>query len=194
MKKINLLALFLLAVCHLSAQEFNKQLAAAKTAYSAKKLDDARFAMQQALQELDITVGKEVLKLLPAKVGDQSTVPVEDNVSGASGWVGVTIHRQYGTGDKQVELDILTNSPLIANINAILSMPFVANASDYKIIKVKNYKAMVQKNGADDKPEYEIQLPLNNSLITLKGPGYTQDQMIQMANTLPVEAIAKMLE
>ena len=55
---------------------------------------------------------------------------------------------------------------------------------DQKVIRIKGYKALVQKvTGSYDRTDYELQLPLNNSLITLKAPGYTQDQIIKMANT-----------
>ena len=51
MKKIYFAFIALLLVMGASAQqEFAKHLAEAKTAYAAGKLDDSRFAMQQALQ------------------------------------------------------------------------------------------------------------------------------------------------
>lgn len=194
MKKI-LLSLFMLVAAFAgSAQEFNKQLASARTAYSAGKLDDTRFAMQQMLQELDILTGKEILKLLPAKMEEKTANTAKDNVSGASNFLGITIHRDYGADDKNIELEIITHSPMIGSINAILSLPFVAGSADYKVIKIEGYKALIQKNGSDDKVEYELQLPLNNSLITLRAPGYTQDQLVKMAGTLPVAQIAKMVQ
>jgi hypothetical protein len=54
------------------AQDFNKAMATAKASYSAGKLEDSHFALQQAMQEVDLTVGKEVLKLLPSKTGDNA--------------------------------------------------------------------------------------------------------------------------
>lgn len=194
MKKILFLFFITLVAWGASAQEFNKQLSSARTAYTAGKLDDTRFAMQQMLQELDILTGKEILKILPPKMNDQTPVPAEDNVSGASNFLGITVHRQYGTGDKAIDLNIITHSPMIGSINAILSLPFVAGSADYKVIKVEGYKALIQKNGSDDKVEYELQLPLNNSLITLSAPGATQDQLVKMASTIPVAQIAKMVQ
>jgi hypothetical protein len=57
------------------------------------------------------------------------------------------------------------------------------------------YKALVQKTtGSNDRVDYEVQLPLNSSLITFKAPGYSQDQVIKMASTIPVADIAKMVQ
>jgi hypothetical protein len=195
MKKIFFLAIIAAASFTAGAQEFNKQLAAARTAYSAGKLEDARFAMQQMLQELDILTGKEVLKLLPVKMQEQNAVSAKDNVTGASGFAGVIVHREYGAADKKVELEIITNSPLIATLNSLLSLPIIGTSGDNKVIKVGGYKALVQKStGENDKATYEIQLPLNSSLITLRAPGYTEDQVIKMMNTLAVGDIARVIQ
>ena len=127
---------------------------------------------------------------------DKAANAKADNVTGSSGFFGVIIHREYGTVDSSnVNLEIVSNSPLIGSLNAILSLPFVGNSGDQKIIKINGYKALVQKqSNSDGKDDYELQLPLNNSLITLKAPGYPQDQVIKMANAIPVADIAKMLQ
>jgi hypothetical protein len=196
MKKIILSIILFAGYTQANAQDFDKRLAEAKAAYAAGKLDDSRFAMEQMIQELDIVTGKEVLKLLPTKMGDKSVYTKDDNVSGSSGFVGVVIHREYGTVDStNAELEIISNSPLIASINAILSMPFMGASGDNKIIKINGYKALVEKvSGSYDRTDYQIQLPLNSSLITFKAPGASQDDVIKMANTLPVSDIAKMLQ
>ena len=68
MKNLLILSLFLLVASFAYSQDFEKEVAAAKTSYKAGKLEDAHFALQQTLQALDITIGKEVLKLLPEKM------------------------------------------------------------------------------------------------------------------------------
>jgi len=207
MKKIYFVIITLLSVTAVSAQqEFNKHLSDARTAYAAGKLDDSRFAMQQMLQELDLITGKEVLKLLPKQMMNDNMRNDRDDVSGTSGFVGVLIHREYGVPlpknsyadslrNKTTTLEIISNSPLIGTLNALLSLPFIGNNPDQKVIKISGYKALVQKvSGDGDMKEFELQLPLNNSLITLKAPGRSQDDIIKMANTIPVAEIAKMLQ
>lgn len=195
MKKISVLSIAFFITFTTNAQEFSKQLAEARTAYTGGKLDDSRFAMQQMLQELDIVTGKEVLKLLPAKMQDLTANTANDNVSGTAGFLGVVIHRDYGATDKNVALEIISNSPLLTSINALLSIPMIGNTGDNKVVKIAGYKALIQKvSGENEKGEYEIQLPLNSSLLTLKAPGYTQEQLVQMANALPVAQIAKTLQ
>jgi hypothetical protein len=201
MKKITFLSISFFTMTFVSAQgDFKKELTTARTAYSAGKLDDSRTAMQQMLYELDMIMGKEVLKLLPLKMQDKSAVTKLDNVASASGFIGVIIHREWGgekttagTENKNINLDIISNSPLITSINALLSVPFIGNAGGNKVVKINGYKALVSKkeNGNAD---YDLQLPLNNALITLKAPGLSQDDVIKLANALPVQDIMKMLQ
>ena len=195
MKQILLLcvACVLYASTH-AQQDFNKGLADARAAYTAGKLDDSRFAMQQMLQELDIITGKEIMKVLPAKMQDQNMNTASDNVSGSSSFVGVVVHRDYGQENKKVDVEIISNSPMITSINALLAMPLIGNMGDNKVIKVGGYKALVQKSSNGSSFDYDIQLPLNATLITLKAPGYTQEQVVQMAGSLPIAQIAKIVQ
>lgn len=195
MKKIPFLFIALFLFGSLSAQDFNKKLSEAKVSYASGKLDDSRFAMQQMLQELDIITGKEVLKVLPAKLNELPASKDKDNVSGASGFLGVVIHREYGTEAKNISLEIIGNSPMLTAINALLSLPLIANNGDQKVIKISGYKGLVQKvSGDNNTTNYELQLPLNSSLVTIKAPGYTQDEVIKIAGSLPISEIAKMVQ
>lgn len=199
MKKIFCLLLICLAAEGMAQQDFEKRLAEAKTAYAANKLDDARFAMQQMMQELDILTGKEVLKLLPEKMDTLSALKDKDNVSGASGWVGVVVHREYGVraaDGSQTTLEILTNSPLVGMLNSVLSMPMMAGANpDQKIVRISGYKGLVQKvSGPNGRSDYEVQVPLTNSLLTLKAPGLSQDKVVELANTIKIGEIAKLVQ
>lgn len=181
-----------------AAQDFNKNLSTAKTSYSGGKLEDARFAMQQMLNDIDILVGKELLKILPTKFDALTSDTKNDNVSTATGFAGVVIHRDYGTGAKTATLDLISNSPMIASVNAILSLPFVGNSGDgsQKVVKVQGYKGMLQKSEDSEtsKTNYTLQIPLNSTLITIVGNDCNEAEILKWANTLPMGDIAKMVQ
>jgi hypothetical protein len=200
MKSLMLFLLGLVLSGQLLAQDFTKLLTTARSSYSSGKLDDARFAMQQLLNELDILTGKEILALLPQKMDNLAFNPTNDNVSGTSGFMGVLIHREYGKGttgsdENKASVEIITNSPMVSALNSMLSLPFMNNNPDQKVIKINGYKAMIQKvSGSNDRTDYEMQLPLNSTLITLKAPGLSQDKVIALANSLPIAEIAKRVQ
>ena len=196
MKSILFTIVSLLVLSAAQAQDFNKQLASARTAYTAKKLEESRFAMQQMLHELDIMAGKDILKMLPTKLEALNANTSNDNVSGASGFAGIVIHRDYGSGEKTAEVDVIGNSPMLASINAILSLPMIANNANQKVIKLQGYKALLQKNTDTEtnKTTFEIQLPLNSSLVTLKAPGATEEEITKFASLIPVANLVKTLQ
>lgn len=198
MKKIYILPLFIFAALSLSAQDFSKNLATAKSSYSSGDLENSRFAMQQMMIEIDMSIGREILKLLPAKLESMAANTKSDNVNASSGLAGVVIHRDYGTGERVSNIDIMGNSPMIASLNAILSLPFVGNSGDgtQKVIKIDGYKGMLQKSvdSETNKTDYTLQIPINSTLLTLVVPNSTEAEVIKMANTIPVAQIAKMVQ
>ena len=199
MKKLLSLIIIVLAATTIAlSQDFDKNIATARNAYAGGNLEDARFAMQQMLNDLDMVIGKEVLKMLPTKMGTLASNSANDNVTANTGLMGVMIHRDYGTEDRQVSLDLTSNSPMVASINAILSIPFMGNSGDgtQKVIKIDGYKGMLQKSVDEEtkKTDFTLQIPIGSTLLTLDAPDTSEDEVVRMANSIPVSQITKMVQ
>jgi hypothetical protein len=198
MKKIFIL-IFLLSVSATSfSQDFAKNLTDARSSYSAKNLSDARFAMEQMMRNLDAAIGKEILKVLPEKLDAMNANMKEDNVTGTGNITGLYVHRTYGTGQKQANIDIVNNSPLIGSLTTLLSMPFIGAGKDanQKIVKVQGYKAILTKNENSEtgKTGYDLQVPMNNTLLTLAMGEAAEADVLRLANTIPLAKIAQMAQ
>lgn len=201
MKKILLIA-GLLTSATLYAQEVEKHLAGARTAYNSGNLEDARFNLENALREIDVAIGKEILKILPATLGGLPANTKEDNVTGTTMTVvsGLYVHRTYGKADgKNITLDIISDSPLIGAINAILAMPFVMNTGDgtQKVIKVQGYKTLITRktNENGQTTGYDVQTPFGSTLLTLYCNGIASEaEATQIANAIPLERIIKLAQ
>ncbi|MDB5134130.1 MAG: hypothetical protein JWP37_733 [Mucilaginibacter sp.] len=181
------------------AQDFTKAMATAKTSYSAGKLEEAHFALQQAMQEVDLTIGKEVLKLLPTKMDVMEINAKDDNVASNVGFVGATINRAYEKGSRKAYISIISNSPLVAMTNTILNTPLLGgmiNDGKNKTVKVQGYKARLEKQpgSTTDKNNYELQIPLGSALFTFKVDDCTDTQILAFAETIPLQQIAKLIE
>jgi hypothetical protein len=181
------------------AQDFTKAMTTAKTAYNTGKLEETHFALQQAMQEIDLIVGKEVLLLLPPKMDTMASNVKDDNVASNVGFIGATIHRSYGSATRKADLSIISNSPLVAMMNSLLNTPMLGgmmNDGKTKTVKVQGYKARLEKQpgSADDKNDYELQIPLGSALITFKVDDCTDTQILDMANSIPLPQIAKLIQ
>ncbi len=197
MKYLIILACTLITA-HGFSQNFSTDIATAKTAYASNKLEDAHFALQQAMQEIDIIIGKKVIASLPSSMGKFNANTKDDNVMSNVGFMGSTIHRSWGDSDN-VDLSIIGNSPLIGTLNTILNTPLlggmISNNGNNKIIKVQGYKGQLTREDAGNgQTNYTIQIPLGSSLLTFKANNCTDTQITTWANTLQLQQIAKLLE
>jgi hypothetical protein len=199
MKVIRILPVLLLVLQFAKAQDFDKNISTARSAYASGNLQDSRFAMEQMLRDLDMAIGREVLKLLPAKVGPLAVNEKEDNVTGSGGYVGLYVNRHYGTDAKRASIEIINNSPLITSLNAILSMPVIGGMmrdENQKIVRVQGYKSILNKNVNTDtgKTDYELQIPMNNTLLTLKIDDTTESEITTAANAIPLAKIVQIAQ
>ena len=184
------------------AQEFDKSLASAKASYNSGNLEDARFNLENALREIDAAIGREILKVLPTTLGGMNSDVKNDQVTGMSGGLtgGLYVQRRYGKDqEKSVTLDIISDSPLMAGINAILAMPMIMNSGDsnQKVVKVQGYKSLLTRESDENNQTtgYQVQTPFNSSLLTLDYNGsISEAEVLKLANSLPLEKIINLAQ
>jgi hypothetical protein len=199
MKK-GLLAILIWLPLLSGAQDFAKNLTIARSSYSAGRLEDTRFALEQMLVDLDIVIGKEIIKLLPTKVASLNYNAKEDNVTGGSGTVtGLFVERRYGAETKTATINVFNNSPEMSSINTILSMPLIGGMmrdENQKVIKIQGYKSLLNKIVDSDtgKTNYELQVPMNNTLLTVKMDDTSEQEIAAVANGLQLSKIAQLAQ
>lgn len=197
MKNIYLL-LFVITVLSANAQDFDKNLATARSSYSSGDLENARFAMESMLRDLDMAIGKEILKMLPTQLGAMKVNEKEDNLSGGTGFAGLFVQRTYGADPKRANIEIINNSPLMTSIGAIINMPMGGMMRDenQKTIKIQGYKSLLTKsvNSETGKTNYELQIPINNTLVTVKADDTSETEITNFANSIPLPKIAQIAQ
>jgi hypothetical protein len=199
MKKSISLILFLAASVATVAQDFDKNIADARSSYTSGKLQDSRFAMEQMLRDLDMAIGKEILKVLPVKIANLAAEENGDNLSGTGAGAGLFVQRSYGSDERRGSVEIINNSPLINSLNAILSMPVLGGMmrdENQKVVKIQGYKSLLNKQVNTDtgKTNYELQIPMNNTLVTVKIADSNEGEITAAANTLPLSKIVQMAQ
>ena len=180
------------------SQDVPGNLKQARETYASGNLHDSRFALQQALADVDQELGKEILSMLPTTLGSLPYQEEEDNITGnAAGITGLYVNRSYRDSDRSISLELIDDSPLLATINRLLSLPVFLGAGDpnQKRVKVQGYKSLLQKETDDSTGvvSFNLQVPFNQSLITFRSVGFdSENQVVGMAESLPLEAIVKM--
>jgi hypothetical protein len=184
--------------------DFPKYISNAKESFKKNDLEDTRYNLMLSMQQLDMKVGEEILKILPEKMDTMNMAKNFDNVMATSGFIGTSIHREYGKTQKyKVEVDLITNSPLVASVNTWLNNPMMANMGGRKAMKVDGYKGSYTYEARDETdsagnpvkvPYAEMQIPVFSSLITVKSANMNEDAFVKMLNTIPVSKIAEMVK
>ena len=183
--------------------DYPKYLTASRDAYKKNDLEDTHYNLMLTLQQLDMKIGEEVLKVLPENMDSLKGNKDHDNVAAMTGSViGTAIHRDYGTVNI-LEVDVMSNSPLVSMLNGFINNPLLANMGGRKAMKVDGYKGSYTYEVRDltdasgkviKQPVAEMQIPVSTSLVTIKATGLSEDVFIKMMNTVPVSKIADLLK
>lgn len=200
MKKhtISIFVIILLFTVPVFSQDFNATLEEASTSYNSGDLENARFALQRALQEINQAIGAEILGVLPENLGGMEKELDGDNVTGTNmGFAGLYVSRNYKGENRDASVQIVSDSPMLAGINALLTMPvFMASDPNQKRIKIDNYKALMTKNESEEGHiSYDVQMPFGSSLLTFNCNGIAEEKEVtKMLDEIPVSEIVKMAQ
>ena len=179
----------------LSAQEVSKQLHEAGSAYDAGNLQETRMALQQTIHELDMAIGNEILKALPATLHNMPIDQEKDNVSSA-GDLGLFISRRYAApeNDHYISIEIIGDSPMISGVNALLSLPVFVGDRNQKRVRLGSRRALLQKNeGQDGINSWDVQVPMGSTLLIFSLRGDMDENTVtELAATLPLDQIERL--
>ncbi len=174
------------------------QMDEAEAAHKNKNYSDARYSLQQALQGVEIQLGRQILKSLPSKINTLPADTLQDKVSSTQwGWNNLTILRVYKDGaDKQLTVSIGN-----AGMYSAMATIYFANAGmleannqnqNYKQVKVKGNKAIIQY---EDSKGYTLIASIGQtSVIVWECINFANEQeVMSAANSFDIDGIKKML-
>jgi hypothetical protein len=174
------------------------QMTDAETAHGAKNYSDARYSLQQALMGVEIQLGRQILKSLPATVVALAADTLQDKVMSTQwGWSNLNLQRVYkDKADKQLTITI-GNAGMYAGLaNLYFSNPGMMEASadkqNFKQIRVKGNKAVIQY---EDSKGYTLIVPVGQtSTIVWECINFANEQEVMTAaNSFDIDGIKKML-
>lgn len=176
--------------------DIRQQIADAQTAYDAKKYTDAKYSIRQAILGIELEIGKNILKELPEKIAGLPIVPEEDNVTSSGiGFVGLVIHRVYGSGDQQFTLTIGNDAAMLSAVNMYLASGAYASTAEEQNIqqtKFKDYRAIIEY---DESSGYKLSVPFGqSSILVTEGVNFSsEDDFMNASNEIDLENIKKHL-
>lgn len=177
--------------------DVKENLTSAETAFKSGNYGEARYAVQQAMLGVELEIGQKILKSLPPTIAGLKKDTTEDKVTSTGwGWAGLTIIREYRTGDKQFNITLANNAAWMSAINMYLNSGGYAQSTNgeqkFKQIKVKGYRAIIE---FDNSSGYKISIPLGQtSLMVLQGINFANEaEITKAANEIDIDGIKTML-
>lgn len=177
--------------------DVKQNIADAENSYKSGSYSEARYSIKQAMLGVEMEIGQNVLKSLPDAVAALKKEAEADQVTSmGAGWVGLTIHREYQNGDKQLTVNIANNSAWMSAYNAYMVNSNYATTTggqqNWKQTKVKGYKGIIEYSDASG---YKLSVPLGqSSLIVWEGINFASEQeMMTAANAFDIDGIKKTL-
>jgi hypothetical protein len=175
----------------------DENLASSEAAFKNGNYGESRYALQQAMLGVELQIGQNILKGLPETVAGLKKDAAEDQVASTSwGWAGLTIHREWGEGDKEFRFTVANNSVWLQAVNMYLSNGGYAQQSggeqNWKQTKLKGYRAVIEY---DKSSGYKLSVPLGQtSLLIFEGVNFaTEQDMMNAAGQIDIDAIKKSL-
>lgn len=188
MKKI---AFFLFAVLlgvRVSGQDQAETFIKEAQDFLAKKeYKQALLSLQDAVNEINTLMAQGVAEMLPAEINGLKADGESEINGGGWGMIGggMQITKRYRNDAREendAEVQILANSPLLSTMNMYLTNPSIMG-SDYKSVRVGAIRAILktemQESGDDGSTRMrstEIQIPLGQTLVTLRANGFASEQ------------------
>lgn len=177
--------------------DVNENLTSAEAAFKNGSYSEARYAVQQAMLGVELEIGRQVLKSMPATISGLKADTTQDKVASVSwGWQGLTIQRTYGHDDKRLNIALANNAVLLQAVNLYFTNASFSQSSNeqqnWKQTKVKGNRAIIE---FDKSSGYKLSVPLGqSSLLVYEGINFANEQeMMNAANQLDIDRIKKLL-
>ncbi|MBK9731577.1 MAG: hypothetical protein IPO83_09845 [Chitinophagaceae bacterium] len=189
---------FLLSVNVFGQSQAETFIKEAQDFLTKKEYKQAQLSLQDAINDLNMLIAKDIAKSLPEEINGLKKDGEAEINTGAMGMIGggLTINQKYknpANKDNDAEIQMLANSPLLTSMNMYLSNPSMMGP-DYKSVRVGTQRAILKsemEEAYDDKGtskqirSSEIQIPLSQTLITIKANGFaTEQDELAFANKL----------
>ena len=200
MRKTLLFALAALVCLRVTGQSQAETFIKEAQDYLAKKeYKQAQLSLQDAINDINMMLAKQVAESLPGEINGLKADGENEINAGGMGMIGggMQITKRYRNETKSendAEVQILANSPMLSTMNMYLTNPGMLGPG-YKSVRVGTIRAISKTdlqdgdNGAKIRST-EIQIPLGQTLITIRANGFvTEQDELAFATKLDLEKI-----
>ncbi|WP_188967393.1 hypothetical protein [Neoroseomonas lacus] len=147
-----------LAAVPARADEVSDAIAEAQRAYQAGQVQSAQTALQEALQLIAQKAAAGLAAALPDALPGWTADEATSNAAGAGMFGGATASRSFHNAQGQtVEIQVMSDNPLIAQLGPILANPMLAGAMG-RLVRIGEQRAIQGNDG-------NVQMLVDNRIL-----------------------------
>ncbi len=207
-KKFITILLVSLSTLAFNQNQIDSYIKEAQGFITQKNYKQAQMSLQDAINELNSLVAKQLIESLPKEINGLKAVEGEEIINGnAIGMMGsgMQITKNYHNESKkeiEAELMIIANSPMLSGLNMFLTNPGMLGQGQKSarvgarraIIKTESEDYTDEKGASKQIQVCEIQIPLSQTLITFKTRGFaTEQEALAFASKFDLDKIKTLL-
>lgn len=159
------------------ADEVTDSIQEATDAYAKGDNAKAIESLNYAVQLIQQAKAKNLEQLLPAPLSGWTAEKAESTAVGAAMFGGgITVEKRYTKGDSSINIQLVTDSPMLQGMMALFSNPMFATSAGGKLEKVAGQKVISTYDANNQSGEYQFAVA-NKYMITLKGEKVSAEEM-----------------
>lgn len=202
LKRHRIIELIFLMVLFLArsvmADEVTDQVNEAVALYKEGKFSRAASELEFAVQQIREKQADQLKEAFPKPLAGWKANDPEGAAAGAAMFGGgITASRRYHKGEgeaeaPEVQVEFISDSPILQSMIMFFSNPALLGSQGGKVTKVKNYKAILKKEGSDGRIELNL-VVANKILVKLNGQtGATEADILAYGNAIDYPLLEKM--
>jgi len=190
--RLTLLALVLVAMAlPTKADEITDQIMQAIELYKAGDYAGAAGDLEFAAAQIRQMRAGEISAALPEALAGWVAQDTETASMGASYMGGATsANRSYTKDEASIDVNILTDSPMLSSLSMLLNNPMLLSTSGQKLIRVEGNKGALDWDGDSG----DLNVVVNgNVLVSLSASNCTKDDLMAYAEAVDYALIKKLM-
>jgi hypothetical protein len=184
-QKANIVAVTILAFSPLVyADDVTDSINEGLQQYKDKKYSEAVQSLNYASQLIQQKKGASLETLLPEPLSGWTAKKASSQAAGAAMFGGgLTAERKYKKGSSSVEIQIITDSPIMQSVMMMFTNPMFATSDGGKLEKVGDQKAIVKYDTDRNRGDIKI-VVANRFLITVEGRNVSKEDLEAYAKAI----------
>ncbi|MBU1700673.1 MAG: hypothetical protein KJ970_08030 [Candidatus Eisenbacteria bacterium] len=176
-----------------TADEILDQINEAMELYKQGDYSGAVSGLDFAAMQIRELQAARAAEALPAALpGWQAEEAETSSMSGAMFGGGISAERTYTKDDAEVNIQLISESPMLQGIMMMFNNPMVMSSSGKKLKQIKGQKAAWEYNPEDRSGEI-ILVAHNVVMITVKGSNVDESELLAYAEAIDFDLIGKLV-